>query len=55
MSSQLTISSLLSVLALAALCVVTSAADLAGFDAPVASSAWIDAQAELAPGLLPEG
>ncbi len=46
MSQQLTLSSLFCVLALASLCVVTGALDLAGFDAPVA------VQAELSPGLL---
>jgi len=46
MSPQLTLSSLFSVLALAGLCVMTSARDVAGFDAPLA------VQAELAPGLL---
>jgi hypothetical protein len=35
MSQQLTISSLFCVLALAGLCVVTGARDLAGYDAPV--------------------
>lgn len=47
MSQQLTLSSLFSVLALAALCVVASVRDLAGDDAPA-----IAVQAELAPGLL---
>lgn len=47
MSQQLTISSLFCVLALAGLCVVTSARDLSGTDAPVLAE-----QAELASGLL---
>ncbi len=51
MSPQLTLSSLFSVLALAGLCVITSARDLAGVEAPVASSPY-DMQAELSPGLL---
>jgi len=52
MSPQLTLSSLFSVLALASLCVVTSARDLAGIDAPAAAAAAPYAvQAELAPGL----
>jgi len=46
MSQQLTLSSLFCVLALAGLCVVTGARELAGIDAPVA------VQAELSPGLL---
>lgn len=46
MSQQLTLSSLFCVLALAGLCVVTSARELAGFNAPAAA-----AQTELAPGL----
>jgi hypothetical protein len=45
MSQQLTLASLFSVLALAGLCVMASARDLAGFDRPVA------VQAELASGL----
>jgi hypothetical protein len=48
MSQQLTLSSLFSMLALAALCVVTSARDLAGVDAPTVAAV----QAEFAPGLL---
>ena len=36
MSQQLTLSSLFSVLALAGLCVVSSARDLAGYEAPAA-------------------
>ncbi len=52
MSPQLTLSSLFSVLALAGLCVVTSARDLAGIDAPAAAAAApYVVQAELAPGL----
>ncbi len=50
MSPQLTLSSLFSVLALAGLCVVTSARDLAGID-PAAAAAPNAMQAELAPGL----
>lgn len=50
MSPQLTLSSLFSVLALAGLCVVTSARDLAGIDAPAAAAPYA-VQAELAPGL----
>jgi hypothetical protein len=48
MSQQLTLSSLFCVLALAGLCVSTSARDLAGVDAPRVAAM----QAELAPGLL---
>jgi len=52
MSPQLTLSSLFSVLALAGLCVVTSARDLAGIDDPAAAAAaTYVVQAELAPGL----
>lgn len=51
MSPQLTVSSLFCVLALAGLCVVTSAADLAGIHEPAVSAPYT-AQAELAPGLL---
>lgn len=47
MSQQLTLSSLFCVLALAGLCVVTGARDLAGIGAPLAAE-----QAELSPGLL---
>ncbi|MDP4604706.1 MAG: hypothetical protein NWS68_00965 [Erythrobacter sp.] len=50
MSQQLTLSSLFSVLALAGLCVVTSAGELAGVEAPHAAPVYA-AQAELAPGL----
>lgn len=39
MSQQLTLSSLFCVLALAGLCVVTGARELAGFEAPVAEQA----------------
>ena len=46
MSQQLTLSSLFCVLALAGLCVVSSAREQAGFGAPVA------VQAELSSGLL---
>lgn len=47
MSQQLTLSSLFCVLALAGLCVVTSARELAGYRAPVVAE-----RAELAPGPL---
>lgn len=47
MSPQLSLASLFSVLALAGLCAVASARDLAGVDAPVMAE-----QAELAPGPL---
>lgn len=47
MSQQLTLSSLFCVLALAGLCVVTGARDLAGIETPVAAQ-----HAELAPGVL---
>lgn len=47
MSQQLTLSSLFCVLALAGLCVVTAARDLAGYPAPVVAE-----RAELAPGPL---
>lgn len=50
MSPQLTLSSLFSVLALAGLCVVTSARDLSGVNAPTATLPYA-VQAELAPGL----
>lgn len=46
MSQQLTLSSLFCVLALAGLCVVTSARELTGYPAPAAT-----AQSELSPGL----
>jgi hypothetical protein len=46
MSQQLTLSSLFCVLALAGLCVVSSARELAGVPAPVAAE-----QAEFSPGL----
>jgi hypothetical protein len=39
MSQQLTLSSLFCVLALAGLCVVTGARELAGFEAPMAEQA----------------
>lgn len=51
MSPQLTLSSLFSVLALAGLCMVASARDLAGIDAPAAHAPF-ETQAELAPGLV---
>ncbi|WDA39750.1 hypothetical protein [Erythrobacter sp. BLCC-B19] len=47
MSQQLTLSSLFCVLALAGLCVVTGARDLAGYDAPALAE-----RAELASGPL---
>lgn len=47
MSQQLTLSSLFCVLALAGLCVVTSARDLSGFAAPSLAE-----QTELSPGPL---
>ena len=47
MSQQLTLSSLFCVLALAGLCLVTGARELAGIEGPVAAE-----QAELPPGLL---
>lgn len=47
MSQQLTLSSLFCVLALAGLCAVTGARELAGIEAPLAAE-----QAELAPGPL---
>jgi hypothetical protein len=47
MSQQLTLSSLFCVLALAGLCVLTGARDLAGIEGPAAVE-----QAELSPGLL---
>lgn len=50
MSPQLTLSSLFSVLALAGLCIVTSARDLAGVEAP-ATPAPYAVQAGLAPDL----
>lgn len=50
MSPQLTLSSLFSVLALAGLCIVTSARDMAGVDAPIAAASY-SVQAGLAPDL----
>jgi len=50
MSPQLTLSSLFSVLALAGLCIVTSARDLAEADAPAAPAPY-EVQAGLAPDL----
>jgi hypothetical protein len=47
MSRQLTLSSLFAVLAMAGLCVMTGARDLAGVDAPMAHTV----QAERSPGL----
>ena len=51
MSPQLTLSSLFSVLALAGLCMVTGARDVAGVEAPAAAAPYA-MQAGLAPGLL---
>ncbi len=50
MSPQLTLSCLFSVLALAGLCVVTSARDISGIEAPDAPVVFT-VQAKLAPGL----
>ena len=52
MSPQLTLSSLFSVLALAALCLITSVADVAGARAEITAPALISVQAEPLPGLL---
>jgi len=55
MSQQLTLSSLFCVLALAGLCVVTSARELSGYPAPASASAQTPAlaeQTELSPGPL---
>jgi hypothetical protein len=52
MSPQLTLSSLFSVLALAGLCIVTSARDLAGHEAPVAPAPFAEQAGLVAPGLL---
>ena len=51
MSPQLTLSSLFSVLALAGLCVVTAARDVAGIDASPAPAPY-GVEAGLAPDLL---
>jgi hypothetical protein len=51
MSRQLTLSSLFAVLAMAGLCVMTSARDLAGFDAPAIHTVQASGQAEPSPGL----
>jgi hypothetical protein len=51
MSRQLTLSSLFAVLAMAGLCVMTSARDLADMDTPVAHTAQASGQAEPSPGL----
>ncbi|MEO0058229.1 MAG: hypothetical protein RIT17_1705 [Pseudomonadota bacterium] len=51
MSPQLTLSSLFSVLALAGLCIVTSAQDVAGIEAPVAPAPYA-VQAGLSSDLL---
>jgi uncharacterized membrane protein YadS len=53
MSPQLTLSSLFSVLALAALCITTSAGDLAGIGAKLTVPTMVQVQAEPLPGLLP--
>lgn len=53
MSPQLTLSSLFSVLALAALCITTSARDLSSSDSAFAAPSLIKVQAEPLPGLLP--
>ncbi len=53
MSPQLTLSSLFSALALAALCVVASARDLSGGDGAFAAPSLVKVQAEPLPGLLP--
>ncbi|WP_324074203.1 MAG: hypothetical protein RSE14_12715 [Erythrobacter sp.] len=50
MSQQLTLSSLFSVLALAGLCIVTGARDLAGIEAPAAPAPF-EVQAGLSPDL----
>jgi hypothetical protein len=50
MSPQLTLSSLFSVLALAGLCIVTAAQDMAGIEAPIAPASYA-VQAGLAPDL----
>jgi hypothetical protein len=52
MSQQLTLSSMFSVLALAGLCMVAGARDLAGYDTPSVADSPYAVQAELAPGLL---
>ena len=51
MSQQLTLSSLFCVLALAGLCVVTSARELSGYPAPAPTPALAE-QTELSPGPL---
>lgn len=52
MSQQLTLSSLFSVLALAMLCVVTTARDIAGRDLTITAPVKISQQAESLPALL---
>lgn len=52
MSPQLTLSSLFSVLALAGLCISTSARDLASNQTAVAAPVLVSVQAEPLPGLL---
>ncbi|MEA1619973.1 hypothetical protein SOQ14_13705 [Erythrobacter sp. T5W1-R] len=52
MSQQLTLSSLFSVFALGALCVVTTARDMTGGDNGLAAPALVSVQAEPLPGLL---
>ena len=51
MSRQLTLSSLFAVLAMAGLCVMASARDLAGMDTPAVHTAQASGQTELSPGL----
>jgi hypothetical protein len=53
MSQQLTLSSLFSVLALAALCITTSARDLSNSDGALPTATLMSVQAEPLPGLLP--
>lgn len=53
MSQQLTLSSLFSALALAALCITTSARDLGSNDSALAAPSFTSVQAEPLPGLLP--
>lgn len=53
MSQQLTLSSLFSVLALALLCVVTSARDIASSNVGISAPSLVSIQAEPSPGVLP--
>jgi hypothetical protein len=53
MSQQLTLSSLFSVLALAALCIISSTGGVTRGDTALAAPAMISVQAEPLPGLLP--